>query len=473
MAELLQRQFSLPILRVRLDTTATVPAARCTMAAHERGERIVLGEAAWPLPEFGFPRGELAGDQRLDVPEALAAWAAAFVRPGAELEGIPVLWLHLVKPYGHLGGVPWERVLVPAVGRPVLRLPDVLPAPQTSTRTLEVAICATGAAAEGPPPAVRHLEEVARAIAGAAAHRKLALHVFADREAEGVVARVAAQLPGVHVVDHVARGWSERAGGSSASSRAGAARGHGAGGNPWLSAMRDALRGRGIDVVHFVCHGHHTGFGGALLFAADPRGARGDWPSSASAAELGALMTDLGAVDAVFTAPDRNYSEAGLLELADALGVDRTGTTLVHDAALDPGAGALEAAYRVLLGAATVPPASPALAWVVQPRLVEPEATEEVLVPRTRAVPRAVAAGPGTRAAYEAGEPVPGWLAAAERFVEQRGAELARFHDRAANLDTTPEEVSYYAGVEKALERVRDLVDAHAAGGAPPPEAAP
>ena len=475
MAELLQRQWDLPILRVHLDTALATPAARCEIAAHDGGQRVVLGEASWPLTDFGFPRGDLAGDQRLDVPESLARWVAGVTGPGGELAAIRALWVYLVKPYGHLGGVPWERALVPAIGLPVVRLPDVLPAPQTAKGTLEVALCATGAAAEGPSPAVRHLAAVAGGVARAASHRRLALHVFADREASDVVAQVAAQLPGATVIDHVARGWSARAPGADRAARKGGARSYRPeSANPWLAAMRDALHGRGIDMVHFICHGFHTGYAGALLFAGDPRGERGDWPSSAAAAELGALMTDLGAADAAFTAPDDNYSEAGLLELADRLGVDRPGTTLVHDARLDPEGHALEAAYRLMLGdEAAPPPASPALAWVVQPRLVEPAAVQEALRPPTRSGKRSLVAGPATKAVYESAQTVPGWLASAERFIEQQSAEVSRFHERAADLAATPEEAAYFDGVEKALERIRGIVEAHAGAAAPPPEPAP
>lgn len=485
MAELLQRQWNLPVLRVHLDTAATVPAARCELAAHDGGERVILAEAAWPLTDFGFPPGKLAGDQRLDVPDALVQWVAGFVAPGGELADIRALWVHLVKPYGHLGGVPWERLLVPAIGRPVVRLPDVLPAPQVNASTLAVALCATGAAVEGPSPATRHLVAVAGAIARAAPERRLTFHVFADRDASGAVAEVAARLPQATVVDHVARGWADRSdsrarsGGSARRGRGAregnAWRGRSAGaGNPWLTAMRDALHGRGIDVVHFICHGYHTGYGGALLFAGDPTGARGDWPSSATAAELGALLTDLGAADIAFTAPDDNYSEAGLLELADGLGVDRPGTTLVHDARLDPEADTLEAAYRLLLRAeAAPPPPSPALAWVVQPRRIEPQAAPEALRPVRSASQRAIDAGPATKAAYASDDAVPGWLATAERFIEQQGAEVARYYDRAADMAATPEEAAYYDGVEQALERIRGIVESHAGPAATPAEAAP
>jgi len=512
MAELLQRQWDLPVLRVALDTASREPAARCTLAAHERGERIVLGERAWPLHELGFPSGDLAGDQRLAVPGSLGEWVAGAMGTGGPLEGIGVLWVHLVKPYGSLGAVPWEAALVPATGRPVLRLPDVLPAPQSASGTLEVALCASGAEAEGQSPAVRHLPAVARAIAIAAGGRRLALHVFADRVAKGVVADVADRLPGVVVVDHVSRGWSDRRS-QLRSARTTSTSGSRELGNPWLVAMRDALHGRGIDVVHFVCHGYHTGREGALLFAADPTGSRGDWPSSATATELDALLTELGALDAVFTAPAENYSEAGLLELADRLGVDRPGTTLVHDAARDPEGHALAEGYRLMLAERPrVPPASPALSMIVQPRKVAergeqdvPGAPETTLAPplsappsppksgrRTRGGHRGrgrepispppmggggpaggYSAGPSTKAVFESAQSVPGWLASAERFIEQQGAELERYRRRAERKATTAEEAAYYDGVERALARIRGIVDAHAGSSAPPPEPVP
>jgi hypothetical protein len=61
----------------------------------------------------------------LQVQDGLKA-GLALMNPAANLP----LWLDLVRPYGFMGILPWERVFSQLLGRPVLRLPDFLERPR-------------------------------------------------------------------------------------------------------------------------------------------------------------------------------------------------------------------------------------------------------------------------------------------------------------------------------------------------------
>src|SRR5690606_24254675 len=96
-------------------------------------------------------------------------------------DGSRPLWVHLVKPYGGLRYLPWERLLGAATGGPVLMLPDfIFPPPQESASLLDIAICAS-APLDCEDLWIRDglLEAVAaiRAALGDDAR----LHLFADR----------------------------------------------------------------------------------------------------------------------------------------------------------------------------------------------------------------------------------------------------------------------------------------------------
>src|SRR5262245_44920436 len=117
MAILLQRKYSLPVVRITLVELEAAPAVRVELVLNIEGQPQVDGEETLGLDLFGFTDDTERRDPQLSVPQELADWVGGWVLN--VLQPDDVLWLHLVKPYGELGAVPWERHLQPAVHIPL------------------------------------------------------------------------------------------------------------------------------------------------------------------------------------------------------------------------------------------------------------------------------------------------------------------------------------------------------------------
>ena len=88
---------------------------------------------------------------------------------------LPV-WLHLAKPYGWLGTLPWEAALEEQTGKPVLRLPDFLERPRENVVSLDVVVCSDLAE---DPSIVEQLERVINAILNGSPRTQTHVMVFA------------------------------------------------------------------------------------------------------------------------------------------------------------------------------------------------------------------------------------------------------------------------------------------------------
>jgi hypothetical protein len=191
--------------------------------------------------------------------------------------------------------------------------------------------------------------------------------------------------------------------------------------SPWLLWMREALRGRAIDVAHFCCHGYLSRGRGALLFAQSPVDRSDRYLAGpVSAVELQTFLTQIGAWSSAFTSVPDNFSEPGMRALGDQIAQNRPGPMLMHNLRLDPDAGALAAGYHFLYGSTPeAPPCSPALFIYCQPYLSADAVPEHAYVPPT---------GPGEAVAkglLPRGEPAFAELA---RNVMQE-AQAARSHE--------------------------------------------
>jgi hypothetical protein len=74
-------------------------------------------------------------------------------------------------------------------------------------------------------------------------------------------------------------------------------------------------------------------------------------------------------------------------------------------------------------------------------------------------------AGPAPSAAVQAHfdrDETPGWLAAAERYLEQQEAQVMRFRSEARTRTPTAAEVAHFEGVATAVRKARDVIDRHA-----------
>lgn len=171
MADAIARQWSLGVLQVELNVNRDPPSVRCQIVVNEAGDRrIALVVDDVPLSEFGVPRffNEVMPSSRsqetplassystarvrdldLHVPARITSAVGTWVKGGADDRA--VLWLHLVKPYDVLGGVPWEEMRE-SIGIPVLRLPDVLPDQAAPSGRVDIAMYASAPQVKGSLP---------------------------------------------------------------------------------------------------------------------------------------------------------------------------------------------------------------------------------------------------------------------------------------------------------------------------------
>jgi hypothetical protein len=449
MAELLQRKFSLPVVKVRLGELHTRPEVRIELVANAEGRQWIVGTRTHRLHEFGLTESPTE-EPRLRVPESLVEWIASAREALWIVRGHPtVLWLHLVKPYGPLGAIPWERDLQPAVEVPLLRLPDALPTAETSGSTFHVALCVTALTTEGRSTAMEMAPKVASAISGGVGNR-LRLHVFAEPETYDQLESDLNSIfaPGEAVVYRPRKEFDRLPVPASGPQ------------NLWLRWIRDAMQGRTLDAVHFITHGYRLGNDGAILTTISPTSKERLFPQPVQAGELRTFLTQVGALVAGFTVPFDNYSDYGLFRAVDDLGALRAGPVLLHDPRGDGTMVALERAYFFLwMGTWDPgwPPADPSLLLYAQPSQIpgpipKEYAPDEILALRS---------SPAVRE-HLAREETPVWLAAAERFINESEGDLIRFRDSTLQRQPTRAQTAYYTGVEVALRQIRAVVNKHA-----------
>jgi hypothetical protein len=381
MAEATKRDYDILVLKVQVGVGLGASAGvreslvRFTLQYHEQARLIDA-----PRWEFLFSQiAPLALDRSMirgsGPPIQLPAKMLTELRDwfSINIKRKRPLWVHLVKPYGLLRIVPWERLLGEALDIPILMLPDfIFPPPREAIKALDVVLFSSaplGYEVRSVFDAIR--QAVDRILAsGAASRRRVRLHVFADRDiAEPLSHQWQADgRLGSSIVVHD-HGRAAPYVNEDLSSRlveeAGMLR------SPWLLWVRDALAGQGVDVIHFICHGYLARERGALLFAQSPLERTDSYLAGpVSAAELGTFLTQVGAWSTVFTSLLDNHSELGLRWLADEIAQSRPGPMMMHSLNEDPGAAALEAGYGFLYNVEPQePPASTALFIYCQPYL--------------------------------------------------------------------------------------------------------
>lgn len=429
-------------------------AVGCEIEARVGGESATLASLELPPEDFGIPstldpsRTQHRGYE-FRIPASLLTLLQKTIEKVALADR--ALWLHLATPYGYLGIVPWERLLVPRLGIAILRLPDLIAAPPTSPRTgVDVALCCSMPAQEVSFDTAGQLARMLARILQAIPAQSLVVHVFADMQLRAHLRR--ARLPrrqGARVLIHE----PERAVGIREPCMQ-ASRDPERLPNPWFLWMSEALAGQSIDIVHFLCHSHLCGERGALVLGQSPvREADPGTARFVNISEIDIFLTQSGARACVFSSPAQNFSEMGLRMLADTLARLRPLSVLHHDAGLDPDGGALGDAYRFLCATGSAsPPVSPSLFIYCQPAGAaaiddspEPRlqgattgtardyaragirgSTGERAQPAGAALKAKVRPRTGVpgRAAEQAADPAPSWLAAGERFIEQQRLEL-------------------------------------------------
>ncbi len=445
MAMMLKRTYDLLVLAVRLDASGREVEAHFELEAKHDGSVEVVREWRVPAEYIGVPeRLDRSGTRRglsdFRLPDDLLYdLRDEIARLGG---GGRPLWLHLRKPYGYLGCVPWEALLVPALWLPVLRLPDFFERPPLeSPRALEVVLCSSTPDDERAYGQFDHLGAIVdRILLGA--DRPATVHVFTDDRLGPALAQ---RDPSDRVIVHA----PSSAGGFDPT-REGME-------NAWFRWIRRVLAGRSVDVVHFMGHGYLARGRGALALSASPDpAARARWSTFVGDAEVDAFLTTLGAWGVAFSAAEGNYSELGLRFLADSIALRRPGAVLFHDWQRDGDGAALAEAYRFLFSVEPQrPPTSDAVFMYCQPFRVaepdeagsEPEEAGAAWDAPTRGPTRGHTRGPAPDgpeeipeatpledAAFEGMAPeemetAPNWLATTARYLEQQAFQISQTAD--------------------------------------------
>jgi hypothetical protein len=327
------------------------------------------------LEELGLPENLVGSDSihdsRLTVPRRVLD---ALTRAARDLGTSPMepetpLWLAFPSPRGFLYVVPWERLLAP-VGRCMFRLPNHLVRPQAPGTALEVAICASAPLAKAgfqPPPI---MVDLATNYLRRTGHEAM-VHLFTDATWVDELRHRISARPDLadHVIVHdpvEAEYVTMAPATASLSVNAEVA-------NPWLKWISQSMRGRRLDVVHFVSHGYLSGDLGAIALARRPtRNDDREMARFVGSIEMTTFLSQVGAWGLMLSGPPHNFCEAGLRQLADAVALVLPGVALTHDLALDPASEQLGQALQTMFAPGS-PLASPlpAMTCWVHPRFVE------------------------------------------------------------------------------------------------------
>lgn len=374
MAELLKRQYDIVVLRVAMPNGARDDDVTFTLQAKVDGELRDLHH--WPTTfaalGLGVSSESRPGQGKVlmpDLPAGLVETVRAFFRA----DGRPdrPLWVHMVLPSGTLRFVAWERVLGAAIGVPILMLPDFLfPPPLDTEAELEVLVCGSAPLGHEHWSVLDALRVTIRRISNSV-DRPIHINVFADQQIADTLLEEWTGVPGfaeeVTVHDPAdARPFAEEDRDEPAQAVPSGIR------SPWLRWMKQTLKGRSIDVAHFVSHGYLSHGRGSLLFAQSPKGRTDRYLAGpVGAGELQNFLTAIGAWATSFVALSDNYSEPGLRVVIDDIAQSRPGPLVMHSITDDPKGDALSDAYGFLFGhSRRAPPVSPALLLYCQPYLV-------------------------------------------------------------------------------------------------------
>lgn len=459
MGYLLRRQYDLTTLVISFDLSRRRSLVRCALERDASGTRA-------PLLDYVLDPAEVGVPDRLDrskcmfegYPFAMPAYVLDALRAALDAHMLPdeALWLYLKNPAGYLAFVPWEQLLVPALQRPVLRLPDFLVDPARAAGEINIVLCSSQPISEEAFMSGDYMARMTRMILDQAT-RPTNVHLFTDSGLRNDLANVLAYhgVTDSRVMLHDPQGAAPYAI-PDRSSRITDPTGQLT--SPWLLWMRSALTGRSVDLVHFIAHGYLSGDSAALSVAESPlENLDRQLPRFIGPNELAAFLAQTGAWGCAFTSPLRNYSEMAHRLLATTLANLRPGPTLHHEMRLDRDLNALTAAYRLFLAEhPTLPPTAPSLMIYSHPARVavpRPEGAAATYDPNNEELATPDETNRFVEELYTPADAVPGWVSAAMRYIDQRTLTAAQ------QLESTPGQAastSRMAGIEQS-ETLRKL----------------
>jgi hypothetical protein len=484
MAVQIIERWHLMVLRVRLDLTERAPTVEASLVGYPDGSPKTMWIGHYPLSAFGL--GAEAPPTSLTVPNHLSDAVAAILNP---TDREPTLWLHLVAPYGYLGAVPWEAALIPAAGRPVLRVPDRLPVVANLGQVWRGAIAVS--APKGMRAAAPYIHSLlARLRSAMPTSTDVEVDVFADA---GTAAALREAVPvGQWVRIHKSANAEKisqsrsRVRRESVRSSVRPASYEGAlSGQLWADWIADGLAGQAVRALHVVLDGGFDGDRPKLIFSPDPNDpvAR-DKCAFVTGDAIVQLADGIGAATLSFGSPKRNPADLATRMIADSVGQQRAGATIYSSIAEDPHGDVLARALAFLAdGGRNMPiPSDPSLFAYVQPEQLQPakltgggpsdpSGNFDVGAYLTPASPGDdVLLGMSTLTGYRpssslddiypATPTVPTWVAVSDRYLASQWADLAK--SAASPAPTAKIKAAYNQGAAEALADLQDIVFRHA-----------
>lgn len=275
-------------------------------------------------------------------PDVVDSLRTALVNLAAD--DVPAYWLELPSPRGYLQLLPWERLLSPALGRPLLRLPNFTLRPNAPGPTLRIVVVAGRAVGTPDFDAATLVAAVADTWARSVT-REVIIDVFVDAESFPDVRDRLAGDPRVTMHDpslapDVLLGPTSR-GAEDDEVRT----------YPWLQWVTTELAGIATDVVHILCHGHISADRGALALPASPSASGADrFGRFIGPVKLCRALARLGAWSLLLSGVPGNHCPPGLRDLADAVSQARSGVVLLHQMAESDPVAELGSALSMVFG---------------------------------------------------------------------------------------------------------------------------
>ncbi|TGS71769.1 hypothetical protein EN844_01945 [Mesorhizobium sp. M3A.F.Ca.ET.201.01.1.1] len=459
MAEELKREHQLMSLRMELLAWSGDPYVWIEFESGGSSKKN------WKVPAsmLGLTREERSSlPQGPHLPHGLAHEIAATANENARTGPSEPLWLHLIRPYGLLGAMPWERLLGDVVNRPILRLPDFLERSKEDPDTLEIAVCFDPSIKGDHFADFRRVHDVI-CSAFDAPRAQVVAHLFTTPKiAEHFGAYPIPRLNIHSPAPALSASESGFAGPRSFS--------------PWLGWIESVLRDEALDAVHFICPTESSDERSNLLLRASPGVDEAKSLTAVYPSEVASFLQRIGAWAVLFSPPQGSGTEESCRYFADNLAQIRPGPVLYHefDDDIEQVRNRLDKVYQFLF--ASDPSEAPQLRrdfLYCQPALVsnyqnwDAERTEVLGPPRASIAQRILARVTQQTDLipdYHLPE-APMWTSAAQRFVEKASLDSSRFL-RTAQGKFLTETVSSSAlsannAVQSTLSDIQKIIDQH------------